>query len=210
MHLMKQTLFIYSGEWGKRMTQHFLLSAEVKHFADGRKKYIMITLIPQIIKNITGRLFILYLDHVTSELQKQVLDCSSRFIALYLMPNKLHLLANEETVMALYDAYKVYLFDLEHFKAELQRWCEKWIDVSRDEQPNSILSTLQELTPASYPDLNVVCFCHPANQSLSRKKNIYGYCRQSRNGKIVLWTKVCSLGWFCCIYTRIILMGIRC
>ncbi|CAM5092934.1 unnamed protein product [Eretmochelys imbricata] len=115
--------------------------------------------------------FIPFLDHVISELQKQVIDCSSRFLAQFLVPDKLHVLENENTVMALNDAYKVDLSNLDNFKAELQRWHEKWIDIPRDEQPNSILSTLQELMPASYPDLNILpsLLGHHANQCCFEK-----------------------------------------
>ncbi|CAM2105643.1 unnamed protein product [Caretta caretta] len=110
--------------------------------------------------------FIPFLDHVISELQRQVIDCSSRFLAQFLVPDKLHVLENENTVMALNDAYKVDLSNLDNFKAELQRWPEKWIDIPRDEQPNSILSTLQELMPASYPDLNIALSVGPPCQSV--------------------------------------------
>ncbi|XP_038615457.1 uncharacterized protein LOC119939478 isoform X1 [Tachyglossus aculeatus] len=99
-------------------------------------------------------LFVPFLDHVISELQEQLLECSPRFIAQYLVPDKLLLLENDESEVALYDAFKGDISNLDSFKAELQRWRAKWMDIPRNEQPSSILAALQHLNPICYPNIN--------------------------------------------------------
>uniref|UniRef100_H3ABI7 TTF-type domain-containing protein n=2 Tax=Latimeria chalumnae TaxID=7897 RepID=H3ABI7_LATCH len=95
-----------------------------------------------------------FLDHMMSELQEQLIQCRPRFLAQYLLPNKLHLLQKETAVAALYSAYKADISSPENLKAELLRWTTKWRSVTREDRPNTILATLQQLNPAFYPEIN--------------------------------------------------------
>ncbi|XP_074125596.1 52 kDa repressor of the inhibitor of the protein kinase-like [Sminthopsis crassicaudata] len=100
-------------------------------------------------------LFNPFLDHVMSELQEQLLVGSPRFLAQYLIPDKLPLLESQEAEAALCDAFQGDLPSLDSFHLELQRWRANWTEVPREEWPSSLLSALQHLNPVCFPSVNV-------------------------------------------------------
>lgn len=66
-------------------------------------------------------LFIPLLNHVIFEVQEQLLKCLLWFVAHYLFPSNLHFLKNQESEMALYEAFKGDILYLDRYRAELQR-----------------------------------------------------------------------------------------
>uniref|UniRef100_K7E066 52 kDa repressor of the inhibitor of the protein kinase-like n=1 Tax=Monodelphis domestica TaxID=13616 RepID=K7E066_MONDO len=99
-------------------------------------------------------LFVPFLDHVIAELREQLLECSPRFLAQLLVPDRLPLLEGEGTEAELYDAFQGDIPDSDHFHEELQRWRARWTEVPRKDWPRSLLAALQYLSPGCYPGIH--------------------------------------------------------
>ncbi|XP_052783217.1 zinc finger MYM-type protein 1-like [Mya arenaria] len=130
-------------------------------------------------------LFNAFLDHLIQEMETRILSNEDRFVAQYLLPNRLPGLQDE----MLPSIYAAYAPDLQHsfeaFGNEVARWRVRW-NISESRPPrlqDTLRQTSKDLYPCIYGILGVLLTMPPTSASCERSfsamKRIKNYLRST-------------------------------
>ncbi|XP_060063626.1 zinc finger MYM-type protein 1-like [Ylistrum balloti] len=97
-------------------------------------------------------LFLVFLDHLITELETRLLDSEGRFKAETLFPRNLQQLT-DDIVNAVFDAFEVDLSDKASYLTEVRRWRTRWVAIPLKDRPRGLCEILDRTSRDLYPNI---------------------------------------------------------
>ncbi|XP_071148256.1 zinc finger MYM-type protein 1-like [Mytilus edulis] len=99
-------------------------------------------------------LYLVFLDHLVTEITSRVIKNEGRFSAEYLIPSKLQALT-DQTTNSIFETFHVDLGDRQAFDDEVARWKIRW-DMVDGQRPQKLLETLNATNKDLYPNIYAI------------------------------------------------------
>ena len=99
-------------------------------------------------------LYLVFLDHLVTEISSRVIKKEARFSGACLVPNKLHTLT-DQTTNSIFDSFRTDIGDRQAFLNEVARWKTCWNMVD-GQKPQTLLETLNATNQDLYLNIYAI------------------------------------------------------